>query len=318
VCTVLSPGLLSTVQDQGRTGYRAFGMPVSGAMDRYACTMANILAGNQRDAATVEMTMRGGRFQFSRPACVAVCGAEMQGELNAQKIRNWSSFSVARGDVLAFGYAVRGCRSYLAFRGGIAVPKILGSRSTCLRAQLGGYAGRALEAGDRLAISASGTLPLHPAELSSALVPEYANDVRLRVMLGPQDDLFTAEGIRTFLQGEYTVSVRNDRMGYRLEGPVIEHKHGADIISDALCFGAIQVPGSGMPIILGADCQTTGGYAKIATVIGADLPKVAQMKSGDKVRFLACSDEEAVAALRAERQCYEEACRVIDIDRSQL
>ena len=303
--TVLSPGLLSTVQDQGRTGYRAFGMPLSGAMDRYASRIANILAGNGPDAAVLEMTMLGGSFKFLRPAFVAVCGANMQGMLNAQKIRNWSGFRVAAGDELAFGYAVNGCRSYLAFHGGIAVPKIMGSRSTCLRAQVGGHQGRALEAGDLLELAQAGALPLQPTELPPVLVPEYSSHVRLRVMPGPQDDLFTSEGMRSFLHGEYTVSARNDRMGYRLLGPAIAHSNRADIISDALCPGAVQVPGSGMPIVMGVDCPTTGGYAKIATVISADLSKLAQMKAGDKISFVRCDEDEAVAALIAERQCYE-------------
>ncbi len=303
--TVLSPGLLSTVQDQGRTGYRAFGMPLSGAMDRYAFAMANILAGNGPDAAVLEMTMLGGSFKFLRPAVVAVCGANMQGMLNAQKIRNWSGFRVAAGDELAFGYAVNGCRSYLAFHGGIAVPKIMGSRSTCLRAQVGGHQGRALEAGDLLELAQAGALPLQPTELPPVLVPEYSSHVRLRVMPGPQDDLFTSEGMRSFLHGEYTVSARNDRMGYRLQGPSIAHSNRADIISDALCPGAVQVPGSGMPMVMGVDCPTTGGYAKIATVISADLSKLAQMKAGDKISFVRCDEDEAVAALIAERQCYE-------------
>jgi allophanate hydrolase subunit 2 len=126
-------------------------------------------------------------------------------------------------------------------------------------------------------------------------------------MLGPQDDLFTEDGLRTFLSCEYTVSYRNDRMGYVLEGASIAHKNGADIVSDALCPGAVQIPGNGVPIIMMADCQTTGGYAKIATVISSDLPKLAQAKAGDGVRFVACSDEEAIAALTAENKCYEEA-----------
>jgi len=312
VCTVVNPGLLSTVQDLGRTGYRAFGMPLAGAMDRYACTMANLLTGNRSDAAVVEMTMRGARLRFSQRAYVAVCGADMQGELNGRKVRNWSAFPVASGDELAFGYAERGCRSYVAFHGGIAVPTVMGSRSTYLRAGLGGFQGRALKAGDVLAVKPAGALPSQPVELPLRLVPEYAADVLLRAMAGPQDDHFSAEGLRTFWNSEYVVTVQNDRMGYRLEGPAMAHGNfaadqGADIVSDALCPGAIQVPGSGMPIIMGADCQSTGGYAKIATVIGADLSKVAQMKAGDRVRFVPCSDAEAVAALVAERQCYRKA-----------
>lgn len=316
--TVINSGLLSTVQDQGRTGYRAFGMPVSGAMDRYACTMANLLAGNGLDAAVVEMTMLGGSFRFAAPAFVAVCGAEMNAMLNAQEISNWSGFRVAAGDELAFGNAVRGCRSYLAVHGGIAVPKVMGSRSTCLRARIGGHQGRPLRSGDLLDIVRTAARPSEPTQLSALLVPEYSNRVRLRVMLGPQDDLFTSEGLRTFFDGEYTVSPQNDRMGYRLNGPAIAHHDRADIVSDALCPGAIQVPGSGEPIIMAADCPTTGGYAKIATVIGADMPKLAQARAGDKISFIQCSEKEAVAALLAERQCYDRARDGRAFDRSQL
>jgi antagonist of KipI len=320
MCTVMDPGFLSTVQDEGRIGYRAFGVPAAGVMDRYASVMANILAGNPRGAATLEMTLRGGRFRFARTEYVAVCGADMQGELNGNRIRNWSGFSIGANDELAFAYAVSGCRSYVAFRGGIDVPIVMGSRSTCLRARFGGFQGRALQAGDVLPIPrALAPASSEPVELASELVPRYTNKVRLRAMLGPQDDLFTADGIHTFFHGQYTVSARNDRMGYVLQGPRIAHKGGADIVSDALCPGAVQVPGDGTPIVLAADCQTTGGYAKIATVIGADLWRLAQTKAGDNVAFVQCNDEEAVAALLAERQHYRRAARERDaIGRSEL
>jgi biotin-dependent carboxylase-like uncharacterized protein len=307
VCTVIDPGALSTIQDKGRTGYRAFGVPISGVMDRYAFTMANILAGNSGNAAVVEMTMSGGRFRFPNEAYVAVCGADMQGKLNGEKIRNWSGFYVPAQSELAFGNAVSGCRSYLAFRGGIAVPQAMGSRSTYLRAKLGGIEGRALQPEDVLEIARAAALPRELNELAYSLAPGYANEVQLRVILGPQDDLFTEDGIATFLNQAYTVSHRNDRMAYLLEGPMIAHKTGADIVSDALCPGAVQIPGSGTPIIMMADCQTTGGYAKIATVIGPDLAKLAQAKAGDTVYFVSCSDAEAVAALMAEKNCYEMA-----------
>jgi biotin-dependent carboxylase-like uncharacterized protein len=298
---------MSTIQDKGRTGYRAFGVPVAGVMDRYAFTMANILAGNERDAAVVEMTMCGGRFRFPNEAYVAICGADMQGKLNGKKIKNWSGFYVPANSELAFGYAVSGCRSYLAFCGGIAVPQVMGSRSTYLRAKLGGIEGRALQADDVLEIGRVEALPWELNELAHSLAPRYANDLRLRVMLGPQDDLFTEDGIATFLNRGYTVSTRNDRMAYLLEGPMVKHEKGPDIVSDALCPGAVQIPGNGMPIVMMADCQTTGGYAKIATIIGPDVAKMAQAKAGDKISFVECSDTEAIAALIAERKSYEKA-----------
>ncbi len=309
MCTVIDPGIMSTIQDRGRTGYRAFGMPVSGVMDRYAFTMANILAGNGRDAAVLEMTMRGGRFKFASEAYVAVCGADMQGKLNGRKIKNWSGFYVPPDSELAFGYAATGCRAYLAFSGGIAVPQVMGSRSTYLRGGLGGHKGRALQAGDVLEITRVEALPIRLNELAYPSVPEYANDLPLRVILGLQNDLFTEDGIATFLSSVYTVSTRNDRMGYLLDGAVVMHKNGPDIVSDALCPGAVQVPGNGKPMILMADCQTTGGYAKIGVVIGADLAKLAQAKAGDRISFVSCSDAEAIAALIAENERYEKASR---------
>jgi biotin-dependent carboxylase-like uncharacterized protein len=301
--------MLSTIQDRGRTGYRAFGMPLSGVMDRYAFRMANILAGNGPDDAVVEMTLRGGRFSFPREAYVAICGADMQARLNGETVKNWSGFPVPANSELAFDAAETGCRTYLAVSGGIAVPPIMGSRSTYLRARLGGFQGRALQAGDALEIAQVEALPSALNELADSYVPRYENELRLRVMLGPQDDLFTEDGILTFLSCGYAVSYRNDRMGYVLEGAAITHKNGADIVSDALCPGAVQVPGNGRPIIMTADCQTTGGYAKIATIISPDLPKLAQAKAGDRIHFVACSDEDAIAALIAENKCYEEALR---------
>ncbi|MBU5612861.1 5-oxoprolinase subunit C family protein [Geomonas azotofigens] len=307
MCTVIKPGMLTTVQDRGRTGYRAFGMPVSGVMDRYAASMANILAGNDPGAAVLEMTMLGGTFRFPNETYLAVCGADMQGTLNGKKIKNWSAFYVPANSELCFGYAVNGCRSYLAFYGGIAVPEVLGSRSTYTRAGIGGFDGRALQADDVIEIAKADRMPFAPRELSYHHLPKYGSEVRLRVIPGPQEGLFTPEGLRSLFSQSFTVSPRNDRMGVLLEGPTIEHAAGPDIISDALSAGAIQVPGDGHPIIMMADCQTTGGYAKIGFVIGPDLSKLAQAKAGDSVTFVECGDQEAVAALAAENLSYEKA-----------
>lgn len=307
MCTVIKPGMLTTVQDRGRVGYRAYGVPVSGVMDRYAATMANILAGNDPGAALLEMTLLGGTFRFANEAYLAVCGADMQGTLNGKKIKNWSAFYVPANSELCFDYAVSGCRTYIAFYGGIAVPKVLGSRSTYTRAAIGGIEGRGVETGDVIEIGRGDAIPFAPRELSYHHLPKYAPEIRVRVMLGPQEELFTPEGVRTLFSGNFTVSARNDRMGILLEGPTVQHVSGADIISDALCAGAIQVPGDGHPIVMMADCQTTGGYAKIGFAIGPDLSKLAQAKAGDTVSFVACSEAEAVAALAAERQSYQKA-----------
>jgi antagonist of KipI len=305
VMTVVKPGLMTTVQDEGRFGFREYGMPVSGAMDRYACTVANILAGNGPLSAVLEMTLTGGVFRFERDAYVSVCGADMQGMLNGVAIRNWSAFPVTAGSELSFGPAVSGCRSYLAVRGGIAVPLVMGSRSTCLRAGTGGFRGRALKTGDVLCFGEVENMIKKARVLPRRFVPRHSESILLRVLPGPQEDHFTEQGISVFYSSEYRVSPRNDRMGYLLEGPaVIRHCKGADIVSDALCPGAVQVPGNGLPIIMTADHQTTGGYAKIGAVIGADLGGLAQARQGNRIRFVRCTDEEAVTALKLEMEIY--------------
>jgi antagonist of KipI len=301
--TVLKPGPLTTVQDTGRRGYRAFGMPLAGAMDRLSFALANVLAGNPPGAAALEMTLLGATVRLERDGYLAVCGADMRATLDGEPVPNGSGFPARGGSELVCLSAATGCRAYLAIHGGIDVPAVLGSASTYTRGAIGGFEGRALRSGDVLPIgSAVAALPRAARALPAGLLPTCPHELSLRVLLGPQDDLFLPEGVRTFLESAYTVSNRNDRMGYQLDGPLIAHRDRPDIVSDALCPGAIQVPGSGTPIVLMADCQTTGGYAKIATVIGPDLARLAQARFGDTVRFVACSDEEAVGALRSERQ----------------
>ena len=309
--TVLQPGALSTVQDEGRFDYMAFGLPRAGVMDRVAAHFANLLCGNPLGAAVLEMTLMGGAFRFEKNCRIALCGADMSPRLNGAAMEAWAARDVVAGDVLETGYANRGCRTYLAVSGGIDVASVMGSRSTYTRANLGGHEGRALRAGDCLPVGEASPFSDAPVRLPASLIPDYPDPITLRVLLGPQDDLFSPEGISTLLGSEYRVSEEADRMGYRLEGPEIRHKDKADIVSDALGAGAIQVPGSGKPIVMMADCGTTGGYAKIAAVIGADLWKLAQAKPQDAVRFVRCTDAEAVAALAAERESYREAARWI-------
>ncbi|MDR3562688.1 MAG: biotin-dependent carboxyltransferase family protein [Negativicutes bacterium] len=301
---ILSAGLFTTVQDEGRWGYQAFGMPVAGCMDRYACRVANILAGNPPEAACLEMTLTGDSLQFHQDAFVAVTGADMQGTLNGEPVANWSAFAVPAGSVLTFGYAQEGCRGYLAVNGGIDVPKVLGSRATYTRAAVGGVEGRKLRADDRLKIGGEARLAGAACSLPPEYKPSYGGSVTLRVLPGPQDDLFEPDGLTTLFNSGYTITNEADRMGYRLDGAVIKHKGKADIVSDALCQGAIQVPGHGMPIVMMADRATTGGYTKIGTVIGPDLTLMAQAKPGDTVSFRQCSDEGAVEALKFERERY--------------
>lgn len=302
--TMVNPGFFTTIQDEGRWGFQSFGMPVAGAMDRFALRTANMLVGNKVDAAVIEMTMLGGIFSFDREQLVAICGAEMQAKVDGKEISNWSAFTVLAGSELKFEYVASGCRAYMAVRGGIDVPPVLGSRSTYTRAKVGGLQGRAIRQDDILSIGQDIEAQAFPRALGKEFIPAYGNEIVLRVLLGPQDDMFTTEGIETLFQGEYKISDEADRMGYRLEGPKINHIGKADIVSDALCHGAIQIPAHGMPIIMMADRQTTGGYPKIGAVIGPDLARLAQAKSGDRVRFARVSEAEAVEALAAERRTY--------------
>ncbi len=289
---IIRPGPMTTVQDQGRYGFQDRGVPVSGAMDQAAYRLGNLLAGNTGKEASLEITVGGFAAEFLRDTWFAVTGAEPEARLNNQIIPTWTAHQAVKGDVLSLDFGRKGVRWYLAVAGGLNVPLVMGSRSTYLRGGFGGLEGRALRKGDVLE---SGQ-PMGPGFFSSLpaeLIPNYSHEPILRVVLGPQDDEITEEGLNTFLTAEYSVTQRSDRMGCLLAGPPIKHKKGPDIISDATAFGSIQVPGSGQPIILMADRQTIGGYVKIATVATVDLPLIAQALPGNPVRFKAIGIEEA-------------------------
>ncbi len=300
--TLVKAGLLATVQDVGRPGYRASGMPVSGPMDRLAHAAANLLAGNDPGAAAVELTFTGGTWRFEAPLLAALAGADMGAVLDGAPLASWGAFRAPAGSTLTLGHARAGVRAYLAVRGGIAVPPVLGSRSTYTRARVGGLQGRALVSGDRLPVGKGrGRAPTPRALATAGLPPCGGGEVRLRVILGPQADLFEEDGIAAFLETTWKVTPQNDRMGYRLTGPPIPLRGPTDILTDALVPGAVQVTGDGLPIAMMVDCQTTGGYAKIAVVIGPDLRLLAQARAGDPVRFVRCTQAEAVKVLKAER-----------------
>jgi biotin-dependent carboxylase-like uncharacterized protein len=302
VISVLQPGLLTTVQDQGRPGHRAFGMPVAGAADRWSFAVANLLAGNPPGAAALELTLLGGTFRFALGGYAALAGADMQATLDGAPVAPWSAFPVAAGAVLALGAARAGVRAYLAVRGGVDVPPVLGSRSTYTRARVGGLSGRALAKGDLVPVGGGDGPEPGPRRLPAELTPSHGGEVVLRAIPGPQEDRFHPHGLATLFSHPYRVTPQNDRMGFRLEGPPVRLLGAADIVTDALLPGAVQVPGNGQPIVMMVDCQTTGGYAKIATVIGPDLARLAQARSGESVRFARCTQEEAVEALRAEQR----------------
>ncbi len=298
---VVRPGLLTSVQDLGRGGCQQFGVPTSGAMDQTALRVANLLVGNEEGAAGLEATGEGPALRALADLTVAIAGAEMEPLLDGMPIEAGVTVGVRRGQLLELGRARGGLRAYLAISGGIDVPLLLGSRSTCLPAAFGGFHGRPLRRGDLLPI---GPAPRRPAELKGRSLPRewwhrVGEVLTLQVILGPQDDRFTAEGIQTFLTGEYRLKPEMDRMGARLQGPPIAHRFGADIISDSIPLGAVQVPADGQPIILLADRQTTGGYTKIAVVLSEDVSRLAQATTGQVVRFRRVSVAEAHAGLRA-------------------
>jgi len=284
---IIDPGPLSLVQDSGRFGYQDRGVPVSGAMDVRALRIANILAGNRDSWAGVEITWGGFQAEFLEQAQIAVTGADPKPRLNGRSFPCWSVVSARKGDILEMDCPESGCRTYLALNGGVDVSEVMGSRSTYVRGGFGGHLGRSLQKGDVLGMGERGKTPV--SACPRALIPKYCEHPVLRVTLGPQSDALTPESLRFFLSSPYTVTDRCDRMGYSLKGPVLAHRHKADIVSDGTVFGAVQIPGNGQPIILMADRQTIGGYAKPATVISVDLSLLAQMVPGSSVHFEAVS-----------------------------
>ena len=301
--TVLQPGMFTTVQDSGRRGLQQYGVPVSGAMDEYSLRAANSLVSNDGRAAVLEATLMGPTLKCNETAVVAVTGAQAPVTVNGKPVPMWQAILLQSGDVLTVGVTTVGTRVYLAVAGGFDVPIVMGSRATFMRGGIGGVDGRIVRCGDVLPI---GT-PIAPlADILGNYVP-HAKQAKLprgltdvRVILGPQDDCFPEDALYIFGRAEYIVSNDSDRMGFRLEGPKLAHRDKADIISDGIAPGSIQVPGHGTPIVMLADRQTTGGYAKIATVISVDLSLMGQMKPQDKLRFVAVSPDEAVRALRAQ------------------
>ena len=298
---VIKPGLATSVQDLGRSGYQQLGMVVAGAMDQFALQIGNILVGNRRNAAGLEVVLMGPKLKFLKDTVIAICGADLSPAVDGTPIQLWKSYSLYAGQTLSFGKPVTGTYAYIAVSGGIQTPEIMGSRSTYVKAKIGGLNGEYLVKGDRLptgdpVMKSSGRV------LPSRLVPDYDKQRNIRVILGPDAKAFTKQGIRTFLTGTYKKSSQTDRMGTRLIGPEITHANEADIISDATFPGAIQVPANGQPIILLADRQPTGGYTRIATVITEDIPRAAQTQPGKELTFEAVTLEFAQALyIRRER-----------------
>lgn len=293
---VVRAGLFDTVQDQGRIGHMALGMPTAGAMDRIGLSLANALAGNSVETAGLEIGVLGPDLLVEADSVrVALAGPMAPTLIEApdaapKPLDSDRSHLLKRGQVLRVGMVDGSTTAYMAVAGGFALPRFMGSLSTYARAGIGGFQGRKLAAGDALPLALASAPAGNECKLGSAF--DYGSGP-IRVIWGPQDDYFSAKGRRTFVEADWRVSKEADRMGIRFEGPTIEHSKGADIISDGIGPGAIQVPGAGLPIVLLADRQTVGGYPKIATVASVDLPRLGRLLPGQSVRFTPVTVEEA-------------------------
>lgn len=297
---VVEPGMLTTVQDLGRPGMARFGVAPGGVLDRTALILGNRLLGNDPSEAGLEITLIGPHLLFTDFATIALTGADLGARLNGGVLPRWGVIHLNPGDEISFDPGLgsgNGARAYLCLAGGLEIEPILGSRSTDLVGHFGGFQGRPLQAGDTLPLRFSATEAGAVRGLSLVNPPpSYDTDFSARVAFGPQSDRFTDEGRSTFLTSDYTVTTKANRQGVRLSGPAIAHTSNADLVSEGIAHGAIQVPGDGQPIVLLAARQTVGGYVKIATVIGADLDRFAQLRPGATLRFTDVSPEEARSA----------------------
>lgn len=323
--TVLRPGLLTTIQDLGRYGYQKYGVIASGGMDVYALRLANILVGNEQTEAVLEITMLGPSLQINEDLLLAITGGDLSPVVNGRPVPLWRPVYVKKGSILSFGVCKSGCRAYLAIAGGYQIVEIMGSKSTYLRAGIGGYQGRALQAADVLEINApvaqaarfkqyfaqqaGGDITAPAWHADAGYIRQALPVAVIRVIRGEQFELFAAESVEQFRQAIFQVSTQSDRMGYRLTGVSLQLKEPVEMISEAVSLGAIQVPPDGNPIILLADRQTAGGYPKIAKVALVDVDKLAQIKPGGKIRFkeitvdqaesLYLSREQTISSLQA-------------------
>ncbi len=307
---VLKPGLLSTIQDLGRYGYQKHGVIVSGSMDPLAHKIANLLVGNDETEASLEVTLMGPALEFKETSLISICGGDLSPTIDGEAVPVWRSLLIKEGSVLRFGPCKSGCRANLAVAGGFDVETIMNSKSTYLRAEIGGFEGRSLKEGDELH---TGLIKKQSKEMihyltpflkdkpfteidwaiSSEFISIHQPNKTLRIIPGSEYELFTEESQQRLINKPFKVSAQSDRMGYRLEGASLELKKEFSMISEAVPFGTIQVPADGNPIILLADRQTTGGYPRIGYVASIDLPLIAQTKPGEELNFKMISHGEA-------------------------
>jgi antagonist of KipI len=306
---IIKPGMLTTIQDIGRKGYQKYGVIESGAMDHFSIKAANILVGNSEEEAALEMTILGSTIQFEENSLIAITGGNISVSIDEIPIPLWRPILVKGGSTLKFGSVTKGSRAYLSVAGGFDIPVEMGSRSTYLRAGIGGYKGRALQAGDVITLRRNTELSkeissysFHSIDksfiasnktISPNIKPIYAKKPMIRVIPGAHHNLFNEESRHLFFSKAYKIQLDSDRMGFRLEGPPLSLSNPQEILSEVVSFGTVQVPSNGQPIVLMADHQTTGGYPKIAQVISVDLPVLSQLNFGSEVYFQEVSLEEA-------------------------
>lgn len=297
---VLRAGLLTTVQDTGRFGSQKYGVIVSGAMDSYSLRLANILVGNNEHEATLEITLYGTSLQFDEDTLIAITGGDLCATIDGVIAPLWRPIVVKKKSILKFNSAIKGSRAYVAFSGGIDTPLTLGSKSTYLRANIGGFKGRAIQKGDIIPIGEGNKDLFQRVEkgginwsINFKELICFKQDIVIRMVKGTEFDRFDKVNRETLLKNAYTLTIQSDRMGYRLDGSPISLTDKFELLSEGVTFGTIQIPPNGQPIILMADRQTTGGYPKIGQVITADLPSLAQLQPTATIRFKEVSLEEA-------------------------
>ena len=294
---VLRPGLLATIQDLGRHGYQRYGVIVGGAMDNYSLRLANLLVGNEEGEAALEVTLFGTSLQFEKDMLIALTGGDLLATIDEEHAPMWRPLFVKKGSLLQFKSAIKGCRAYVSFAGGIAVPEVMESKSTYLRAKIGGFQGRALQKGDvfecgeisaiaQSFISQSKKRNSHRTwSVSCNPLLNLQQTQTIRLLKGNEFERFDKESRHALFNRPYTLTAQSDRMGSRLKGCTLSLSEEFELLSEGVTYGTIQVPPNGQPIVLMADRQTTGGYPKIGQVISADLPRLAQLQPGATIHF---------------------------------
>lgn len=317
---VIRSGPRTTIQDKGRFGFQNSGFAPSGFIDRIASRAANVLVDNDDSEAVLEFCFSAPVLRFDEPVNIAVCGGDFRVHVGERTYPAAKAVHVPAGMTVSITTGELGLYGSIAVGGGLDIPEVMGSRSTNLRCGIGGLEGRMLQDGDVIGLR-------HPEngrrDLSWRWVPERSlikeSDPEItvvRVIPGPQEEMFTEEGIRTFYESEYVVSSHSDRMGFRLNGPKVEAVNGYDILSDGIVSGSVQISGTGEPIVMMADRQTTGGYAKIASVINVDIPFLAQLRPGQKVKFEKITVQEAQALIHRVTDAWQEHCKMLDEEKA--